>query len=117
MHAEEISGSAPVAMLSYTFWHDRLGGIRVALGAQRSDISRLVVGRGTLLAAVGIGIGVAGAPFTTRLLRQLLFHVEPFNPLTFIGVTLLVGVIALLACGLPARRATSVDPAVALRYE
>jgi putative ABC transport system permease protein len=92
-------------------------GIRVALGGQRRDIFKLVVGRGLLLALVGISIGLAGALALTRLLTSLLFSVRPTDPATFAGVLLLLVVVALVACYLPARRAMKVDPMMALRWE
>jgi putative ABC transport system permease protein len=92
-------------------------GIRLALGAQRRDILRLVVGRGLMLALAGIAIGMAGAFGLTRLMVGLLFGVEPTDPLTFGVIAGLFGAAALLACYIPARRATKVDPMVALRCE
>jgi ABC-type antimicrobial peptide transport system permease subunit len=92
-------------------------GIRLALGAQINDVLRLVVGRGLILTGIGLGIGVAGAFGLTRLLESLLFGVQPHDPLTFLSVTILLGLVAAGACYLPARRATRVDPMVALRYE
>jgi len=91
--------------------------IRIALGARRSDILRLVVGQGMVLAALGVGIGVAGAFALTRLIEGLLFGVSPTDPITFVAVSLLLGVVALIASYIPARRAMNVDPMVALRCE
>jgi len=92
-------------------------GVRVALGAGASDIVRQVVRQGMLPAVVGIAIGTAGAWALTRFLSSLLFGVRPTDPMTFTLVPLLLAAVAVVACLLPARRATKVDPVVALRYE
>ena len=92
-------------------------GIRIALGAQRSDVFKLVIGDGLLLAILGVALGLAGAYAVTRLLRGLLFGVSPTDAPTFAIVTALVIGVALFACYLPGRRATKVDPLDALRYE
>jgi predicted permease len=92
-------------------------GVRMALGAQPSDISRLVIGRGVGMALIGVAIGTGAALGLTRLMASLLFGVGAHDPLTFGGVALLLMVVAVAACYLPARRAMKVDPIVALRYE
>jgi putative ABC transport system permease protein len=92
-------------------------GMRMALGARRSDVLRLVVGQGAGLALAGIGLGLAGALALTRLLANLLFGISATDPLTFILVPLLLAAVALAASLVPARRATSIDPHAALKYE
>ena len=92
-------------------------GVRMALGAEASDVRRMMIRQGLRLAAVGIAIGVAGAFGVTRLIGSLLYDVTPTDPLSFAGVVALMLGVAAAAAYLPARRATQVDPMVALRSE
>ena len=92
-------------------------GVRMALGAQKRDVLRMIVGHAILLALGGIVLGAAGAVVLTRFMTDLLFNVRPRDPLTFVAVAAVLGTVALAASYLPGRRAASVDPAVALRAE
>jgi ABC-type antimicrobial peptide transport system permease subunit len=92
-------------------------GIRMALGAQGRNIIWIVLRRGIVLSFFGVGIGVAAALALSRLLASLLYGVAPTDPITFAGVALLIVIVTLASCYLPARRATQVDPLVALRTE
>jgi putative ABC transport system permease protein len=92
-------------------------GVRIALGAQRADILKLIVGRGMLLTLGGVGLGSVAALTLTRLMSGLLFGVSATDPATFVSVAALLFMVALLACYIPARRAMRVDPLIALRYE
>jgi putative ABC transport system permease protein len=92
-------------------------GIRIALGAQRERVVRLVIGQGLTLTLLGIVLGVAGAVVLTRLISSLLFGVAAADPLTFISVAVLFVLVACLASYLPARRAAGVDPIIAMRAE
>lgn len=89
----------------------------MALGARPLDILRFVVGQGIALSAAGAVLGILAALGATRYLASLLYGVRPFDPLTFLAVALLLGFVALAACYIPARRASHVDPIIALRYE
>jgi putative ABC transport system permease protein len=92
-------------------------GIRMALGAQTADVLYMVLRQGMTPVLIGIGIGLAGALGLNRVIASLLFGVNAADPMTFVAISLLLGFVALLACYIPARRAASVDPVVALRAE
>ncbi|HWO30387.1 MAG TPA: ABC transporter permease [Candidatus Acidoferrum sp.] len=103
-------------VMAYTFSQRRHEiGIRMALGAQPRDILRMALSEGMTLVAVGLGSGLVGALILTRFLRSMLYAVSPNDPLTFVALPALLAAVALLACFVPARRATQVDPLVALR--
>jgi putative ABC transport system permease protein len=105
-------------VMSYTVTRStREIGIRLALGAQMKDVLKLVLRNGMKLSAIGVAIGLAGALALSRLMSKLLFGITPTDTVTFVGVSAILLAVALLACYIPARRATKVDPLVALRYE
>jgi len=92
-------------------------GIRIALGAQQLDILRMAVGEGMKIVLIGLALGLAGAAIVTRFFQSMLFNVAPIDPLTFASVAAILAGVALFACYIPARRATRVDPLIALREE
>jgi len=92
-------------------------GVRIALGAQRSDVLRLILGQGARMALIGVAIGIAGSLGLTQMMASELFGVTAHDPLTFLGVAAVLMLVAVAACHIPARRAMRVDPMVALRYE
>ena len=92
-------------------------GIRVALGASRGTILRWVLRQGVVLIAVGVGVGLLSGFALMRLLRSLLFGVQTTDIITYVALSAVLAVVALLACYIPARRATKIDPLIALRYE
>jgi putative ABC transport system permease protein len=92
-------------------------GIRIALGAQVSDVLKMILGQGMAVIGIGMVLGLAASFALVRLLRSLLFGVGENDPLTFVAITLVLLLVALIACYIPARRATKVDPLESLRYE
>jgi ABC-type antimicrobial peptide transport system permease subunit len=92
-------------------------GLRVALGASTGSVVRLVLWQGLALAGIGLVLGLAASIASTRLLRSMLFQVQPNDPTVYVAVALLVGVVTLAACYLPASRAAKIDPLIALRQE
>jgi ABC-type antimicrobial peptide transport system permease subunit len=92
-------------------------GLRIALGARRADVLRLVIRQGMKMTLVGAAVGLAAALALTRVMESLLFGISATDPLTFVAIPLVLVAAGLLACFVPARRATKVDPMIALRYE
>ncbi len=113
-----LSAVGVYGVLSYSVnQQTREIGLRVALGAQRGDVMRLILGQGLRLTVLGLGLGVLVALATMQVMVSLLFNVRAYDPSTYTAVTLLLTAVALLACYIPARRAMRVDPMVALRYD
>ena len=105
-------------VMSYSVsWQTHEIGIRMALGANRGDVLRLVVRQGMKMALIGLALGLVGAFLVSRVMMDMLYGISPTDPLTFTGVSIVLLAVALLACLIPARRATRVDPIVALRAE
>lgn len=103
-----------------SYWVERRNheiGLRMALGARSGDVMNMIVSQGLKLILIGVAIGVAAASIMTNLMSSLLFGVRATDPMTFIVISLLLIVVALLACWIPAHRATKVDPMIALRCE
>jgi len=92
-------------------------GVRMALGAQRGNVLRMVLRQGLILVSIGLVIGLGASIAVTRFMRDLLFQIGAMDPVTFIGVSVILVAVAMIACYVPARRATKIDPLVALRYE
>jgi putative ABC transport system permease protein len=113
-----LAATGLYGVLAYTVSErQREIGIRIALGASAGDMLKLVIGQGVKLIMLGTAVGLLAALGVSRLIASLIFGVSPTDPLTFVGVAVLLVMFALLACYIPARRAAKVDPMVALRCE
>ena len=113
-----LSSLGIYSVLSYSMaQRTREIGMRMALGAQRGDVLGLVTRLGLKLTGIGVGIGIVLAFALTKLISSLLYGVKPSDPLTYAAVSIGLGLVAMLACLIPAKRATKVDPMEALRYE
>jgi putative ABC transport system permease protein len=113
-----LAGVGIYGVIAYTTaQRSREIGVRVALGAQSKDVLKLIIGQGVRLSLAGLLLGLGGALSLTRVMKTLLFGISATDPLTFAVIALLLMVVALAACWLPARRATKVDPMIALRCE
>jgi ABC-type antimicrobial peptide transport system permease subunit len=113
-----VTASGIYAVISYSVVHRTNEiGIRMALGAQRSDVLKVVIGQGLKLVVIGVVLGLVGAFASSRIISSLLFGVSSVDPITFAVMPLLLIGVALLACYNPARRATKIDPVIALRSE
>ncbi|MEP7274473.1 MAG: FtsX-like permease family protein [Acidobacteriota bacterium] len=113
-----LAGSGIYSVVSYGMQRRRREiGVRVALGAQRSDVLRLALSEGMIPALIGMTIGLVLSLATARVLKSLLFGLTVYDPLTFVSMVLVLGMLAFLGCYLPARRASGIDPLAALRYE
>jgi len=128
MQASLLTGFAAIALLLVTLGiyavlsfavaqRTQEIGVRVALGAQPAQVLRMIFSQGLKLFLIGAAIGLVAAFLLTRAISHLLFHVSPYDPASFAAITTLLVAVALLACYLPARRATQVDPLIALRYD
>jgi putative ABC transport system permease protein len=113
-----LSAVGVYGVMAYSVsWRAREMGIRMALGAQSGDVLRMVLREGLKLTAIGVAIGLPASLAITQLMKNLLYGVSPADPLTFLGVPLLLTFVAMIACWIPARRAAKTDPMTTLRQE